>query len=552
MSGAGLLMVRCFAWLVFIVTALCSAGGAVAAEKVALVVGNSAYRHTPELRNPKNDAAAVSAALKSIGFEVFPVQDADRRTFDDAMKAFAEAAAEADFAIVYYAGHGIQVQGTTYLIPIDANPKSERDLRYLIPADHVMEDAARAKKLAVVILDACRDNPFIKAVAESAAAPEPGGLLRSVSIGRGLSRLQQVPTNTLLVYATQAGNVAIDGEDANSPFAEALVSHIKTPNKDVRLVLGQVRDDVLKLTQYKQEPYIYGSLGGDSLILYATGEAAPQQQIALALKPQFLLIPEVSPGGAPPAAGFIDDAFAMWQSAKNTSSWEDVEELRLRHGGTLYGWASDQLLAARQRRAGASLPEAIAAVSSQDAILRLLTPSIIQNLQRSLKDLNYYHGALSGVYDQSVQVALTAFALDHTRERRLTNQVFMTLMEYSGANLDNGGLSGTWRGTYYYPRPANGVSSVDFEMDLTFSQSNISGFISEPNTFGNKSSANLYASFEGGALGNDLSWTKTYDGTGGISHSITYEGKLDRRAKRIEGKWSFPGNWSGRFVITRK
>ncbi len=545
-------MAHLSALIIAIAATLYSASFAAASKKVALVVGNAAYQNAAPLRNPKNDAASVSAALKSIGFQVFPVQDADRRTFDDAMKSFADAAAEADYAVVYYAGHGIQVQGTTYLIPIEANPQSPRDLRYLIPADHVMEDAARAKKLAVVILDACRDNPFIKAIAESAAAPETSGVARSVSIGRGLSRLNQVPTNTLLVYATQAGNVAMDGDDANSPFAKALVSHIKTPNKDVRLVLGQVRDDVLKLTEYQQEPYIYGSLGGDSLMLHVTAQDAPQQQVALALKPQFLLTPDASTEAQPPLTGFIDDAFASWQAAKNGSNWSDVEEIRLRHVGTLYGWASEQLLLARQRQDVTSLSEAIAAVSSQDAMLRLLTPAVIQSIQRSLKDLNYYQGALSGVYDQSVQMALTAFALDHTREKRLTNRVFLALMEYSGGNLDNGGLSGTWRGTYYYPRPAKGVSSVDFEMDLTFSQSNISGYISEPNTFGNKSSANLYASFEGGAMGNELTWKKTYDGSGGVSHSITYKGKLDRRAKRIEGTWHYGGNWSGKFVITRQ
>ncbi len=240
-----------------------------AAGKVALVIGNNTYVHAPVLANPVNDAKAVATVLRRIGFEVLEHYDVRKADTGQIMEDFAKQAEAADIGLVYFAGHGIQVSGATYLVPVDVSLESDRDLRKLIPADYFLQDASQAKTVGVVILDACRDNPFIKRLSEATAAT------RSVSVGRGLSRINDVPRKGLIAYATQAGNVALDGTGAkNSPYAAALVKHLSAPDKDIRLVFGAIRDEVIETTGRRQEPYTYGSLGGEPIYLYSPSDTA--------------------------------------------------------------------------------------------------------------------------------------------------------------------------------------------------------------------------------------------------------------------------------------
>lgn len=247
---------------------------ALAEKRVALVLGNSAYQNVPPLANPVNDAALMAETLRRAGFDVVDFRKnltalETRRT----LREFADKAAGADIAVIYYAGHGIEVDGSNYLVPVDA--KLERDSDVYDEAfslDRVLVAVESARKLRLVILDACRDNPFAQTMKRT---------LATRSIGRGLAKVEPSGPNTLIAYSAKAGSTAEDGTGKDSPFTIALADHLVTPGLDVRRAFGFVRDDVLKATSNHQEPYVYGSLGGDDVALVpapvtATAPAAQQ------------------------------------------------------------------------------------------------------------------------------------------------------------------------------------------------------------------------------------------------------------------------------------
>ena len=246
---------------------------ALAAEKrVALVIGNSAYKNVARLTNPTNDAALVGGMFKKSGFDTVDVKlDLNVVDMRKALREFGSKAREADVAVIYYAGHGIELDGTNYLIPTDAALETDTDvLDEAFPLDRVLFAIEPAKQLRLVILDACRDNPFAKTMKRTVA---------SRAIGRGLAKVEPTSPNTMIAFAAKAGSTASDGDTKNSPFATALVERLPMPGLDLRKAFGFVRDDVLKTTGYKQEPYVYGSLGGDDVSLVpAKPAAAPGPQ----------------------------------------------------------------------------------------------------------------------------------------------------------------------------------------------------------------------------------------------------------------------------------
>jgi uncharacterized caspase-like protein len=240
---------------------------AFAEKRVALVLGNSAYQNVAKLPNPVNDGAVIAATLKNAGFDVVDSRhDLPAAETRRALRDFADRARDADIALVYYAGHGIEVDGANYLIPVDA--KLERDTDVYDEAfslDRVLLAIEPAKKLRLVILDACRDNPFSKNMKRTVA---------SRAIGQGLAKVEPTSPNMLIAYSAKAGSTAADGDGKNSPFTIALSKHLTTPGLDVRRAFGFVRDDVLKTTSNRQEPFVYGSLGGEDVPL-VPAKAAP-------------------------------------------------------------------------------------------------------------------------------------------------------------------------------------------------------------------------------------------------------------------------------------
>jgi caspase domain-containing protein len=249
-----------------------------AERRVALVIGNSAYKSVPRLANPVNDATLVGNMFKKAGFDIVDTKlDLSVVDMRKALREFGAKARDADVAVIYYAGHGIELDGNNYLIPTDATLETDADVfDETFPLDRVLFAMEPAKQLRLVILDACRDNPFAKTMKRTVA---------SRAIGRGLAKIEPTSPNTMIAFAAKAGSTASDGDSRNSPFSTALVERLPTPGLDLRKAFGFVRDDVLKNTGYKQEPYVYGSLGGDDVPLVpakpaATGpQASPDSEI---------------------------------------------------------------------------------------------------------------------------------------------------------------------------------------------------------------------------------------------------------------------------------
>lgn len=233
---------------------------AFADKRVALVIGNSAYQNVARLPNPVNDGATIAATLKDAGFDVVDSRhDLPAAETRRVLRDFADRARDADIAVVYYAGHGIEVDGGNYLIPVDAKLERDTDVYdEALSLDRVLLAIEPAKRLRLVILDACRDNPFSKVMKRTVA---------SRAIGQGLAKVEPTSPNMLIAYSAKAGSTAADGDGKNSPFTVALSKHLTTPGLDVRRAFGFVRDDVLKITGNRQEPFVYGSLGGDDVPL---------------------------------------------------------------------------------------------------------------------------------------------------------------------------------------------------------------------------------------------------------------------------------------------
>ena len=229
-------------------------------RRVALVIGNAAYRNVKALPNPVNDARAVAAALRAAGFaEVVERYDLGVQDMQKALKAFESMAIGADWAVVYYAGHGIEVDGRNFLIPVDAELKSASDVEdETVALDRVMARVGTARRLQLVILDACRDNPFVPRMAQV------GGIARAVGT-RGLARIEPAHPNLFVAYSARHGEVALDGTGSNSPYARALVKHLATPGLELGIFFRRVRTEVLADTGGKQRPFEYGSLTDENL-----------------------------------------------------------------------------------------------------------------------------------------------------------------------------------------------------------------------------------------------------------------------------------------------
>jgi uncharacterized caspase-like protein len=239
-----------------------------AEKRVALVLGNAAYQNVAKLPNPVNDGAVMAATLRNAGFDIVESrQDLPAAETRRTLRDFADRARDADIAVVYYAGHGIEVDGANYLIPVDAKLERDTDVYdEALSLDRVLLAIEPAKKLRLVILDACRDNPFSKNMKRTVA---------SRAIGQGLAKIEPSSPNMLIAYSAKAGSTAADGDGTNSPFTVALSKHLTTPGLDVRRAFGFVRDEVLKTTSNRQEPFVYGSLGGEDVPLVPARAKAP-------------------------------------------------------------------------------------------------------------------------------------------------------------------------------------------------------------------------------------------------------------------------------------
>ncbi len=256
-----------------------SANPAAAEKRIALVIGNSIYKHTRLLPNAQRDASKVARSLRAIGFSVTELSDLGYRPMREAIREFGQVAPNADMAVVYYAGHGLEIAGENWLVPTNATLRHERDLDYeAVSLSSILFAVKGARRLRLVILDACRNNPLGERIELSARTTR--------SVTRGLARIE--PSGDILVaYSAKHGTLAEDGIAGESgPFAAALVASLPEPGLDVRILLGRVRDQVVRTTAGRQEPFTYGSMGGDHVFLVDPAPILPEKTAAVEPPPQ--------------------------------------------------------------------------------------------------------------------------------------------------------------------------------------------------------------------------------------------------------------------------
>jgi hypothetical protein len=277
-------------------------------KRVAFVVGNGAYKNVAQLPNPPIDAKAMAATLRNVGFDVVEGTNLTRDTMTERLLEFGKKAQGADVALFFYAGHGIAISGTNYLLPVDADIKSEMDVKLgaAINIDLTLDQTMSDAKVKLVFLDACRDNPFAAKIKSNAAT-------RSVSVGSGLAEMKS-GEGTLIAFATGPGQTALDGQEGtNSPFTRALIAHITTPGVEIQQAMTEVRAQVNEETNKGQLPWGHTNLIGSVYL----NPAAPPAATAAGSSP--------SPAVAVASTGGSSDVeLEFWRSIKDSNKPEEL------------------------------------------------------------------------------------------------------------------------------------------------------------------------------------------------------------------------------------
>src|SRR6201996_6771529 len=290
---------------------LFAADAAKAEKRVAFVVGNGAYKNVAQLPNPPIDAKAMAAVLRNVGFDVVEGSNLTRDSMTEKLLDFGKKAQGADVAVFFYAGHGIAISGTNYLLPVDADIKSEMDVKLgaAINIDLTLDQTMSDAKVKLVFLDACRDNPFAAKIKSTAT--------RSVSVGSGLAEMKS-GEGTLIAFATGPGQTALDGTDGqNSPFTRALISHITQPGLEIQQAMTEVRAQVNEETNKGQLPWGHTNLIGTVYLNPAkAAPAAPATAAAPAAGPAPAAVASSAPG--------TDVELEYWRSVNDSKKPEDL------------------------------------------------------------------------------------------------------------------------------------------------------------------------------------------------------------------------------------
>ncbi|MBX3502359.1 MAG: caspase family protein [Alphaproteobacteria bacterium] len=400
-------MRRILALFAFALGLVALASAASAERRVALVIGNAAYQHAPPLANPANDARAVAAALERLGFDVVSGFDLGNADLRKTVRSFADKLAGADVALFFYAGHGLQVSGENYLIPVDAAIQTEADLDFnAVKMDLVSRQMERETKVKIVMLDACRDNPFEKQLSRSM------GKTRSAALKKGLAEVNTAG-GSIIAFATDPGDVALDGDGKHSPFTEALLRHIETPGVEIGLMMRRVTKDVFEKTKEKQRPWTNASLTGEFYMKPGEPSATPA--------------PAPTAGAAPPAASSFDERqmeLAFWQSADKSGAAKDYEEYLKRYpNGQFAGMAKNRLealknkpdaprtAAADQGQQGRSVDAAAASKNADEAteLAIGLTANDRTGIQRRLLLAGFNPNGVDGAFGPGTRRAITGW-----------------------------------------------------------------------------------------------------------------------------------------------
>lgn len=399
---------------------------ALLAGRVALVIGNSNYSAVAPLDNPYNDAAAVAAALERQGFQVLRGTDLGRIGMRDALRRFRDLADNAEIALIYYAGHGIEIGGTNYLVPVDARLEDERDAALeMVDLDLVLRQISGASQMRMVVLDACRNNPFV------ARMQRENG---SRAIRQGLGDIRTSKGDTLIAYAAAAGAITPDGPvGSNSPFTAAFLAALDGPPADVRRMLGRVRDRMRRSVP-GAAPFVYSSLGGGEYVINPNspgGRAQPQDPAPLdtpSIAEDFVttdrdgtladwdafLIRHEGQSDHPLYAFALEKREALLQAARQAAAAPDPARLA----------ASDPASRMTPMRPAADPPPAATGLaptetSPTDLATAEPTPAVpeppsrdalARDIQTALKDSGCYRGRIDGVLGRNSKRALGRFA----------------------------------------------------------------------------------------------------------------------------------------------
>jgi uncharacterized caspase-like protein len=358
-------------------------------KRVALVIGNSAYKHTAPLDNPKNDAADMAAALRKFGFDVIEGFDLGKAGLEGKIRDFAAALSGAEVGVFFYAGHGLQAAGQNYLIPTDAALTSASALDFeTVRLELVHRTMERETKTNILFLDACRNNPLTRNLARAMGT-------RSVEIGRGLAPVES-GAGTLISFSTQPGNVALDGTGRNSPFSGALVKQLSSASDDLSAILINVRNEVMKATQDRQVPWEHSALRGRFWF-----KGAPPGPAALA--------------AASSAESPESEAAQTWRLIESMEDVSVFEAFRKRYGtdnpvfDRIAASRIDALKSRREQKLAAAPPVPPGAHSGTGQ-----TPTgkgVAELLQRELQRVGCYDGGIDGVWGTSSQSAVSRFNL---------------------------------------------------------------------------------------------------------------------------------------------
>jgi uncharacterized caspase-like protein len=290
---------------------LFTAVSAHAEKRVAFVVGNGAYKNVAQLPNPPVDAKAMAGVLRNVGFDVVEGTNLSRDKMTEKLLDFGKRAQGADVAVFFYAGHGIAISGTNYLLPIDADIKSEMDVKLgaAINIDLTLDQTMSDAKVKLVFLDACRDNPFAARIKSNSAT-------RSVSVQTGLAEMKS-GEGTLIAFATGPGQTALDGQEGtNSPFTRALIAHITQPGVEIQQAMTEVRAQVNEETSKGQLPWGHTNLIGSVYL----NPAAPAPAPAAAAP----AVSSSAPAAVASSSPSTDVELEFWRSVKESNKPEEL------------------------------------------------------------------------------------------------------------------------------------------------------------------------------------------------------------------------------------
>ncbi len=407
---------------------------ALAERRVALVIGNSSYETVSALQNPTNDAQAIATSLGNLGFDVVTGIDLDQRGMQRALREFSEALVGSDVALFFYAGHGIQVSGDNYLIPVDAELKDETDLQFAaVNMNLILDQMEREPRVKLVFLDACRDNPFKEQLTR--------GMSRTRSNGRVEDGLAKIDVNsaggTLIAFATDPGALALDGDpdQRHSPFTRALLDHIEEPGLEIHSMMIDVRSDVWESTRERQRPWSNSSLTGKFYFRTAEPEEPP---VVLAVNKTSEAPPPLAP--LAPGEKEIEDAptpepepsvapepvdpeieLQLWRDASSGNTIEEYQVyLDAFPEGKFAALAASRIYRLKQERekttsslastSPAALDPELAALSPEEREARLeLDRNERRELQRRLKYAGFDPGGADGVLGQRSRAAILSW-----------------------------------------------------------------------------------------------------------------------------------------------